>query len=92
MPLSVLSLGPWVILSLKEGFVRGSEGVEPSWCILLDGVDELSQFGDTDRPFFYGIVSNQYWWGEYSCQDVSSVLETFQEEIDGFIIAYGVAR
>ena len=42
LPLGVLSLGPWAILPLKEGPVRGSEGVEPSWCVLLDGVDELS--------------------------------------------------
>jgi hypothetical protein len=42
LPLSILSLGPWAILSLEEGLVRGSEGVKSSWCISLDGVDELS--------------------------------------------------
>jgi hypothetical protein len=58
LPLGVLSLAPWAILPLEDGSVRGPKGVEPSWCVSLDGVDELSQFGDTDCPFFYGIVGD----------------------------------
>ena len=42
LPLGVLSLGPRAILPLEEGSVRGPKGVEPSWCILLDGIDKLS--------------------------------------------------
>jgi hypothetical protein len=60
LPLGILPLAPWAILPLQEGPVRGPKGVELSWCISLDGVDKLLRFGDTDCPFFYGIVGDWY--------------------------------
>jgi len=46
----VLVMGWWVPPLEEWSVTRGSEVIEPSWCVPLYRVYQLSQFRDIDRP------------------------------------------
>ncbi len=90
--LSILVLGRQVP-PLEEWLVGTQlKVIESSQYIPLYRIYQLSQFGDIDHPVLQFVISGEHRWRQYSPQQVMGMFESFEEEIDSFIISDGVAR